>query len=143
VPPKKRKAEDDYEPVRCGSCEEEIYQQVQVTVKCPMGWKNLSKDGIRDKRVQIVGAVWGDSQWFCGCQPKPPSKAEKKPVVDRRVRKAGKRWAKNNVPSSLSEAVLDVDAIPFPSPPTPDDPEALANSILEVDLTSLEENSYP
>lgn len=83
----------DYDPVHCKKCGDELYNLVSVVVKCPMGWKNLTKDGIRHKAVQVVGVKWDDTQFFCGCEYEPPRRSRNSITY-----KAGQRWTKGLVP---------------------------------------------
>jgi hypothetical protein len=62
-----------------------------------MGWKCLTKEGLRDRRVQILGAQYGDTQWDCGCETVDPRKQTR--PRDRRLHPAGQRWSKNHVPT--------------------------------------------
>ena len=90
--------EDDYEPVICKKCKEEIYQTVALVVRAPMGWKCLTKEGLRNRRIQILGAQYEDTQWSCGCDPVEAPAKKKALLTDRRLRPAGQRWTKKHVP---------------------------------------------
>ncbi len=72
-----------------------MFQTLAIIIRAPMGWKCLTKEGIRDKRVQILGAQHEDARWFCGCPDELPS--TNKPI-DRRLWPAGQRWTKKHVP---------------------------------------------
>ena len=108
MPRERHKPEDDYTPVACPTCGEEIFQRVKLVVLCPVGWRNLSKEGIRSRKVQIESASWDDSRWFCGCGPNPlkGTKAvdadpiKKKPSQRRKKQglRPGLRWTKGLVP---------------------------------------------
>ena len=63
-----------------------------------MGWKCLTKEGLRDKRVQILGAQHEDARWFCGCEVIDPKNTNK--PADRRLWPAGQRWTKKHVPKT-------------------------------------------
>jgi hypothetical protein len=83
-----------YTPIICKKCKEEIYQVVDVTVRCPLGWQYLTKTAIRNDCVAIQGVKWEDTQWFCGCETSRPS-----PSRDRRVGRPGVRWNKGMKPT--------------------------------------------
>ena len=58
----------------------------------------MTKEGLRDKRVQILGARHEDAQWFCKCEePKVPTKKGR--PTDRRLWPANQRWTKKHVPT--------------------------------------------
>jgi len=88
------KPDRGYDPIICKKCKQELYYLVSVVVKCPMGWKDLTKNGLRYKAVQVVGAKWGDTQFFCGCDGVQPNTSK-----DNITYKAGKRWTKGLVPN--------------------------------------------
>lgn len=93
-----------------------MYQTVELVIKAPLGWKCLTKEGLRDTRVQVLGAHFGDTRWFCGCEA-PPPKSKKLPT-DRRLWPANKRWTKNNVPGEAdprmkNPAPIDKGEEPF------------------------------
>jgi len=93
----RRKTTDSYEPVVCKKCKQELFQLVSVVVRCPLGWHNLTKEGLRHRSVSIQGAQWEDTQWFCGCTtPSPRSKVGRH--IDTRLQRAGERWAKGHIP---------------------------------------------
>ena len=102
----RRKTDDSYEPVVCKQCAQEIYQLVSLVIRCPLGWQNLSKEGLRNKAVAVQGAQWSDTQWFCGCESYGPrSKSDRGPrarppenaPVDNRISKPGQRKSKGLV----------------------------------------------
>lgn len=64
---RQRKPEADYAPIYCPGCGKEIYQLVSLQIKCPVGWRNLSKAGIRSPKVQVQAAFWDEATWFCDC----------------------------------------------------------------------------
>jgi len=134
---KKNKPQDAYEPIRCQTCGEEIYQRVQVTVKCPLGWRNLSKDGIRSSKVTVLGAYWNDIQWFCGCTPVAPPKNALAEVTDRRLKRPGSRWTKGNVPSSFILCGQN------PLLPEPGPAPCKRGERDDIDPTKIEEELYP
>lgn len=95
-----------------------MYQTVELVIKAPMGWKCLTKEGLRDKRVQILGAHHGDTRWFCGCELKTPPPKRRALPTDRRLWPANKRWTKNNVPEEVdprmkNPAPVEQDEEPF------------------------------
>jgi len=91
------KVDTSYAPVICKDCGEELYHLVDVVVKCPMGWKDLTKNGMRYKQVQVVGAKWEGSQWFCGCE-RPVVRRNRGKPKDNTTYRAGQRWTKGLVP---------------------------------------------
>jgi hypothetical protein len=71
--------------------------RINLTIRAPLGWKNLSKDGIRSKHVTVESADWDLAQFFCGCESPTKPKA---PVRGPRTgRRPGKRWTKGLVPT--------------------------------------------
>lgn len=68
-----RRYNDDYEPILCKQCGEEVYQVVNLEIRAPLGWNNLSKMGLRSNRIQIIGASYDASHWTCGCGVRPPT----------------------------------------------------------------------
>lgn len=83
-----------------------------------MGWKCLTKEGVRDKRVQILGARFGDSQWSCACKIITPKSSKKAIPTDRRLWPAGRRWSKKNVPGAPDDRMVN----PAPIQEPPEDP---------------------
>jgi len=86
--------------ILCEKCETEIYQLVDVTMRCPLGWQSLTKDSIRDDHVSVMGVKWNDTQWFCQCPP-----TEQPGNKDRRRGAAGKRWNKGGKPTPHQRAL--------------------------------------
>lgn len=74
-----------------------MFQTLAIVIRAPMGWKCLTKEGLRDRRVQILGAQHEDAQWFCGCELVHP-KGKPNAPIDRRLWPAGRRWTKKHVP---------------------------------------------
>lgn len=83
----------------------------------PLGWKNLTKDGIRSKHVTVEKAAWDMAEFICSCRNAIPrmtkgkkssteEKLEKLEELKEVLRKsrggrgnrAGQRWAKNHTP---------------------------------------------
>ena len=61
------KPEDSYVPFFCPGCKVEPYQTVTLQIKCPVGWRDLSKHGIRSRKVKIEAAFWDEASWHCNC----------------------------------------------------------------------------
>ncbi len=50
----------------CPQCMEITLETfVNITVKIPYGWSNLSKSGIRKKEVEIISADWPNTKFIC------------------------------------------------------------------------------
>lgn len=112
-PRARHKPDDDYEPIICKKCGEEIYHEVQVVVRCPLGWSSLSKEGMRSKKVKIKGTYFDDTRWICGCKIGRPSRSHQKITAERHLHRPGKRWYKNMVPKPKSEKAKN----PHPAKP--------------------------
>ena len=101
-PPKERvrhKPEDYYSPILCKDCGAELFQEVALVIRCPLGWNTLSKEGLRSKLVKIKGAYWDEVRWLCDCHARRPTKAQRHATDEKHIKRPGKRWYKNMVPA--------------------------------------------
>jgi hypothetical protein len=117
--PRRKPIDHDYTPINCERCGEPYEIRVNLTIRAPLGWKNLSKDGIRSRHVSIESADWDLAQFFCACVTAPgfsplktdAEKAETKRIAEERERRLklearsplkgrrpGQRWTKGLVP---------------------------------------------
>jgi len=111
--PRRKPIDHDYTPINCDRCNEPFEIRVNVTIRAPLGWKNLSKDGIRSRHVSVEAADWDLAQFFCGCttaapfsdyvpQPDPNRKSDEQLKLEARCpvkgRRPGLRWTKGLVP---------------------------------------------
>lgn len=57
--------------MKCEKCKKGTLRQiVNVVVDAPADCHNLSKKGIRSKKVKIMGVIWDRATWYCtadGC----------------------------------------------------------------------------
>lgn len=77
-----------YSPLLCKDCGQEIYQTVTIEVKIPLGWHDLTKNGMRNEKVTFLGARWEQAIEHCGCEPRLPGR---KQVVRGPLRRRKKR----------------------------------------------------
>jgi hypothetical protein len=111
--PRRKPIDHDYTPINCERCGEPFEIRVNLTIRAPLGWKNLSKDGIRSRFVSVESADWDLAQFFCACttaprmstrnrQPDPNRKSDEQLKLEARCpvkgRRPGKRWTKGLVP---------------------------------------------
>lgn len=69
--PRSHSVDDDFPPILCNKCHQEIRETVHVAVQIPVGWRNLTKIGLRSRRILIQAVDWEPRQISCGCGLRP------------------------------------------------------------------------
>jgi len=105
----RHKPEDYYSAIFCSVCGDELFQEVQLVIRCPLGWNTLSKEGMRSALVKIKGAYWEAAHWTCGCNERRQTKAQIAALSEMHIKKPGKRWYKNMVPAKTDTRAINPD----------------------------------
>lgn len=69
---RERKKNENHHALLCRDCGQEIYQTIVIDVKVPLGWNDLTKNGLRSDKVELLGARWESAIEHCACKPKMP-----------------------------------------------------------------------